>query len=252
MVARRFVRSVEDYLSRGFTYNEGPPRHAVPVAAFLSTDRSGYCQQFSGAMALLLRMGGVPARVASGFAPGSYNRARREYVVKDFDAHSWVEAYFDGYGWITVDPTPAGGSGRARRQATRWLSAVLDFLQEMFIIDPAGTQRTILALLGRLASGAVQRWPLTLGLAILLAAAVLGYRFWRRVRLRPRRQTFVPETSVVAAYVAVVMGVAFYMRFYPALPFLSLFFCGYLYVGCLSLKHARWRTRQPAIGAAVA
>ena len=58
-------------------------------------------------MALMLRMGGVPARVASGFSPGSYNSERKDYVVRDTDAHSWVEAYFPPYGWITFDPTPA-------------------------------------------------------------------------------------------------------------------------------------------------
>ena len=47
-------------------------------------------------MALLLRMGGVPARVAAGFSPGAYDRKRSEYVVRDLDAHSWVEAYFPG------------------------------------------------------------------------------------------------------------------------------------------------------------
>src|SRR5438445_9755844 len=57
-------------------------------------------------MALLLRRGGVPARVATGFAPGGYSRSRGEYVVRDNDAHSWVEAYFEPYGWVPFDPTP--------------------------------------------------------------------------------------------------------------------------------------------------
>ncbi len=101
-----YVRAVEAYLSKGFSYNETPPQRAVPLASFLSTDRTGYCQQFSGGMALLLRMGGVPARVATGFAPGAYSRSRGEYVVRDNDAHSWVEAYFEPYGWVPFDPTP--------------------------------------------------------------------------------------------------------------------------------------------------
>jgi transglutaminase-like putative cysteine protease len=91
----------------GAVYNETPPVHALPLESFLFTDREGYCQQFSGAMALLLRMGGVPARVAAGFAPGGYDQRLREYVVRDFDAHSWVEAYFPRYGWVPFDPTPS-------------------------------------------------------------------------------------------------------------------------------------------------
>ena len=112
-----FVRAVQAYLSRGFTYTETPPRRSLPLDAFLFVDKRGYCQQFSGAMALLLRMGGVPARVASGFSPGIYDEDRQEYVVRDLDAHSWVEAYFPGYGWISFDPTPAIAPARAQLPA---------------------------------------------------------------------------------------------------------------------------------------
>ena len=65
-------------------------------------------------MALLLRMGGVPARVATGFTPGSLDRKQREYVVRDLDAHSWVEVWFPGIGWVTFDPTPAAAPPRAQ------------------------------------------------------------------------------------------------------------------------------------------
>jgi len=49
----------------------------------------------------------VPARVAAGFTPGTFDSSRGEYVVRDLDAHSWVEAYFPGSGWVTFDPTPS-------------------------------------------------------------------------------------------------------------------------------------------------
>src|SRR3712207_2294936 len=65
-------------------------------------------------MALLLRMGGVPARVATGFTTGSLDRQQNEYVVRDLDAHSWVEAWFPGYGWVTRDPTPAAAPARSQ------------------------------------------------------------------------------------------------------------------------------------------
>jgi hypothetical protein len=74
----------------------------------------GFCQQYSGAMALLLRMGGVPARVATGFTTGSLDQDENEYVVRDLDAHSWVEAWFPGYGWVTRDPTPAAAPPRSQ------------------------------------------------------------------------------------------------------------------------------------------
>ncbi|HWC26575.1 MAG TPA: transglutaminase-like domain-containing protein, partial [Solirubrobacteraceae bacterium] len=109
-----YVRAVERHLARGFRYTETPPRSDVPLAAFLLRDRAGYCQQFSGAMALLLRMGGVPARVASGFSPGSLDVERDEHVVRDVDAHSWVEVYVTGIGWVARDPTPSDAPARTQ------------------------------------------------------------------------------------------------------------------------------------------
>ena len=99
------VRSVETHLRLGpYTYREAvPPAGAFPLAAFLSEDRIGYCQQFSGAMALMLRMVGIPSRVATGFSAGARDRvADDRFQVTDFDAHSWVEVYFNGIGWVTV------------------------------------------------------------------------------------------------------------------------------------------------------
>jgi transglutaminase-like putative cysteine protease len=113
-----FVRAVERHLTRGFTYSESPRWRAVPLDAFLFEDREGYCQQFSGAMALLLRMGGVPARVAAGFSPGRYDEERREYVVRDLDAHSWVEVYVPGSGWVAFDPTPSDAPASSRELAS--------------------------------------------------------------------------------------------------------------------------------------
>jgi hypothetical protein len=102
-----FAQKVRDRVQSGASYDESPPPSRYPLASFLFDEKAGYCQQFSGVMALMLRMGGIPARVASGFSPGSYSSERKEYVVRDTDAHSWVEAYFPHLGWITFDPTPA-------------------------------------------------------------------------------------------------------------------------------------------------
>jgi hypothetical protein len=65
-------------------------------------------------MALLLRMAGIPARVASGFSPGGYSERRKAWIVRDTDAHSWVEAWLDAYGWVTFDPTPASTPARSQ------------------------------------------------------------------------------------------------------------------------------------------
>jgi transglutaminase-like putative cysteine protease len=109
-----YMRAIERYLARGFSYSETPPPSRTPLADFLLRDKVGYCQQFSGAMALLLRMGGVPARVSAGFAPGVLDDKTKEYIVRDLDAHSWVEVYFPGIGWVTRDPTPSASPARSQ------------------------------------------------------------------------------------------------------------------------------------------
>ncbi len=108
-----YVMGVQHYLdSPRFHYNEDTPASTYPLETFLFKTRIGYCQQFAGAMALLLRMGGVPARVAAGFTTGSYDSTTKQYVVTDLDAHAWVEAWFPSYGWVRFDPTPAVAPAR--------------------------------------------------------------------------------------------------------------------------------------------
>jgi transglutaminase-like putative cysteine protease len=100
------VKAVENHLHDNYEYSETPPERTYPLAAFLFVDRAGYCQQFSGAMALMLRMVGIPARIATGFAPGTADTGEGTFRVRDLDAHSWVEVYFNGIGWVPFDPTP--------------------------------------------------------------------------------------------------------------------------------------------------
>ena len=108
------VQSVLAHLRDGYGYSEQPPGSASTLDGFLFDAKIGYCQQFSGAMALLLRMAGVPTRVATGFTSGSLDRETREYVVRDLDAHSWVEVWYPTVGWVTFDPTPANAPPRAQ------------------------------------------------------------------------------------------------------------------------------------------
>lgn len=108
------VAAVERHLSTTYDYTHTVPEATYPLAAFLFDHEAGYCQQFSGAMALMLRMVGIPARVVSGFAPGRYVAEDDLYEVSDTDAHSWVEVYFTGIGWVAFDPTPASAPAAAQ------------------------------------------------------------------------------------------------------------------------------------------
>ena len=108
------VERVERFLHRGFRYSLITPPSTFPLITFLLHDRVGYCQQFSGAMTLLLRMDGVPARVAAGFLPGTRGHAGAPYEITAHEAHAWVEVFFAGIGWVPFDPTPptrGGGAG---------------------------------------------------------------------------------------------------------------------------------------------
>ena len=107
------VVAIEAWLrsAGGFVYDEQPPiaRGDPPLVDFVLRTRRGYCQHFAGAMALMLRYLGVPARVAAGFMSGKYDRDKGEWTVTDHDAHTWVEVWFPGYGWLPFDPTPGRG-----------------------------------------------------------------------------------------------------------------------------------------------
>lgn len=98
---------IERYLRTHFRYSllVPPSRFSSPIAAFLFDTHTGYCQHFAGAMALLLRLNGIPSRVAVGFITGSLV-GTQTYEVTTNNAHSWVEAYFPGQRWLPFDPTP--------------------------------------------------------------------------------------------------------------------------------------------------
>jgi transglutaminase-like putative cysteine protease len=118
----QYVLAVNSFLhGKQFVYSERPrqpPPGEEPLDFFLSVSHQGYCQHYAGAMALLLRMGGIPARVVTGFSPGGHSSSRRQWIVRDTDAHAWVEAWFDRFGWVTFDPTPAATPARSRIFAT--------------------------------------------------------------------------------------------------------------------------------------
>ncbi len=94
------------------------PTKTWPVTYFLTTSHAGYCQYFAAAMGAMLRAVGIPALLVNGYGPGSApNAATRRTTGEDVwnvssnDAHSWVEAYFPGYGWIPFEPTPPSTAG---------------------------------------------------------------------------------------------------------------------------------------------
>ena len=106
--------ALQNWLSGGtfkYTLNAPSVVNAAGLTNFLKVTKSGYCQQFAYAMAVLARLLGIPSRVAYGFTPGTYTTSGL-WEVTTHDAHSWPELYFQGFGWLRFEPTPSGTDGQ--------------------------------------------------------------------------------------------------------------------------------------------
>lgn len=104
------ARAIENYLRTRYGYTLQLPGVRVPdpLAYFLFERKKGHCEYFASSMTVMLRTLGIPARVVNGFRGGEYNHLTGSYIIREKDAHSWVEVYFPEFGWVTFDPTPAG------------------------------------------------------------------------------------------------------------------------------------------------
>ncbi len=112
-----------------YTLKPGRDTSLSPIDDFLTGTREGFCEHFATAMTLLLRGSGVPARMVSGFMGGEWNGYGGYLLIREQDAHTWVEAYIPGEGWAVFDPTPeATGGGGVSRPLGR-LSGMLDYLR---------------------------------------------------------------------------------------------------------------------------
>ena len=99
---------IEQYL-RTIPYNEtisGPNPGEDGVDYFLFREQQGYCDYYASSMAVMLRSLGVPTRLAQGYSRGKLLNSG-EYEVRQTNAHTWVEVYFPGYGWVEFEPTAA-------------------------------------------------------------------------------------------------------------------------------------------------
>jgi transglutaminase-like putative cysteine protease len=139
--------AMESYLRTHFAYTLQLPRTASrdPLAQFLFERKQGHCEYFASAMAVMLRTQHIPARVVNGFRTGEFNDVTGQYVIRASNAHSWVEAYFPEFGWISFDPTPASPL-QVRNGWNRILlytDAMASFWREWVIDYDANHQRTL-------------------------------------------------------------------------------------------------------------
>ncbi|WP_437779145.1 transglutaminase TgpA family protein [Sorangium sp. So ce1097] len=124
------ARAVQDRLRAEYRYDLASPSGADPhpLDHFLFESKRGHCEFYSTAMAILLRAVDVPTRNVTGFVGGTYNRFGRFYAVRQGDAHSWVEVYLDGEGWMTFDPTPPADAAPKSELVGVW-AYLRDFIE---------------------------------------------------------------------------------------------------------------------------
>jgi len=131
------ARSIERYLQTNFAYtlDLGDRVPADPIANFLFERKRGHCEYFASSMAVMLRTLGIPSRIVNGFRGGEFNDLTGSYIIRAREAHSWVEAYFPGHGWIQFDPTPAASFSPSSgwRRALLYLDAAKEFWHDWVI-----------------------------------------------------------------------------------------------------------------------
>lgn len=177
--ATKVARTLE-YLGRECRYSleVGAFASRQPVAEFVFDKKRGYCEYFASAAAVLLRLQGVPARYVTGFSMDSAEMVGGHYVVRESDAHAWIEAWIPGRGWVEADPTPAGDyaavhsrRGSLAERASEWFNA--RWAEAVLAFHTGELRRLLEALSGPLAA------------LVLAVMAVIGFRLRRHRRVAP-------------------------------------------------------------------
>jgi transglutaminase-like putative cysteine protease len=218
--------AIERMLMRNYTWSLHHRRatRGDPVIDFLVYNRVGHCEYFASSMALLARSLGIPARVVGGYRVTEHNALGGYDVVREWNAHAWVEAWIPERGWTTFDPTPGASVAAGKPATTPWPGAAIDLLLSgvltRWVATPSGRwiagvgliaagayllRRRLAHLLGRGAKnvrGPDPNAPLASMQALLDRLARVGYprpasepldRFAQRLRVSGRIDPSVPE-----------------------------------------------------------
>ncbi len=221
------VKAIESYLRTNYTYTNTPDESEASsedfVDRFLFEVREGYCDYFSTAMTVMVRTLDLPARWVKGYSTGVldeessmlYEQMIRfgdaanagmelTYIVRNADAHSWVEVYFEGYGWVMFEPTP-GFTAPAVQAPSEPAAEVIESIaveekaEEKPAAPSAEEKRPVF-------------WPLLVGILILgIAIAALWILLKRRPALLERlrrwmmqvglmREPLTPNDQIVAEF----------------------------------------------------
>lgn len=213
----RAARVIQEYLRTRYSYTleqEAPPGEKDPIEFFLQDRKRGNCEYFAASMVLLCRSVGINARMVTGYIATEFNTATGAYIVRESNAHAWVEAEDGGHHYKRYDPTPpedlarihqasTGLLGRLRRALEAieyaWNSSVVSFDEQsrQRILGPGrGESNGLLARVDRVSARVRQGGaPLMLratvaGVVVFGAVAsggIIGSRIFERLRGRKRK-----------------------------------------------------------------
>lgn len=193
------ARAVLDALRRDYRYRLELEPAADPVRHFLFESRAGHCELFASAMVVLLRSREIPARVVNGFRVSEWNSFGGYWIVRQADAHAWVEVHFPRAGWVSYDPTPPDPARSRWPFGLRGLSHLADLVRfpwDRYVISWSSLDQTeLLTSLGS-ALRSLGAWPGAnpLGAGLALAAGVALALLRRGLR---RRHPGVPKVVVI-------------------------------------------------------
>jgi protein-glutamine gamma-glutamyltransferase len=141
---RALVQQVFQFYNREFSYTLEPPSldQRNPFDDFLFHSKQGFCEHYAGSFALIMRAAGIPARVVTGYQGGEVNPINKELVVRQADAHAWVEIWIEEQGWIRVDPTGAVSPLRVESGVNAALGPI-GAMQTLVAADPLGLLASI-------------------------------------------------------------------------------------------------------------
>ena len=203
------ARAIETYLRTNYRYTLNPRRGAgrTPLEDFLFFTREGYCEHYATAMVVLLRLAGIPSRIVTGFLQGEWNSFGNYLLVRQQDAHTWVEAYINTRGWMIFDPTPPAG---VSAQKTSLVSLYLDSLRwrwTRYIIHYTSSDQRRLAMK---IEGQVRRF-----VDSIRQGARLGDDLWEGMGWK----VFAVVLATTAIVLAVIAGLRMFLKgFYSRYP----------------------------------
>lgn len=210
------ARAIAEYLGSNYAYSltiSPPPKGISPLEDFLFRSKRGYCEHYSSAMVLMLRSVGVHARIVTGFIGGDRNAYGGYLIVRQSDAHSWVEALINGK-WKRFDPTPSVAPAAVEPYSLFWDSVKMKWARYVVGFRPSD-QRAIFGHLTRQFSTAfgllrpdelsvkgvytVRYSVLLMIVALILLLTMLSITWKRRQRKRSRASSW----AITASYLKV-------------------------------------------------